>query len=170
MKRILIRLLLAGLSLLPLTACDAGRLAERIRIEGVERVRTQGFTRLQLVLRVANGTGRNLRLKEATLAFYPPEASEAIATAVLAEPVVVRRRTTGAVDTRWRIEYARALAWMPLLRALEGGTFDGWWVSVRLKGRSGLVSANISEERVPLSLFLRTFGIDSTSVANTVNP
>ena len=62
MKRILIRLLLAGLSLLPLTACNVDRLAECIRIEGVERVRTQGFTRLQLVLRVANETGRNLRL------------------------------------------------------------------------------------------------------------
>lgn len=170
MKRLLSRLLSAGLLLLSLAACDAGRLADRIRFEGIERVRTQGFTHLQLVLRVANETGRNLRLKEASFAFYPPGAADPVATAVLTEPLLVRRRTTGGVVTKWRIDYAHALAWMPLLRALEGGTLGEWQVAVRLKGRSGLVSANISEKRIPVSLFLRTFGIDSSSLANTVNP
>lgn len=170
MKKNLLRIFAALLLLLPLGSCRnvARRTAERIRIEGIGQVRTQGFTHLLLGLRTVNDSGRNLRLTEAEIALYAPGAAEPVATAVLLEPLLLRRRTTAVLATKWRIDYAQALGWLPLLRALDSGNLDGWQISLRAKGRCGLVSRNISEERIPVSVFLRTFGIDPTAVTNSV--
>lgn len=171
-KRHLTYLLAAVLLLLPLGGCSdlARRTAEKIRIEGVGRVRTQGFTRLLLELHATNGTGRNLRLQEATVELYAPGTAEPAATAVLLEPLLLRRRTTETLATKWRIDYAQALGWLPLLGALGRGDLDGWEVTFRLRGRYGPVSRNISRERIPVSDFLRTFEIDPRTIANPERP
>ncbi len=170
MKHHLLRLLAALLLLLPLGSCRniARRTAERIRIEGIGQIRTQGFTHLLLGLRTVNDSGRNLRLTEAEIALYAPGAAEPAVTAVLLEPLLLRRHTTAELATKWRIDYAQALGWLPLLRAVGRGDLEGWEVSLRVKGRCGPVTRNISEERIPVSVFLRTFGLDPTAIANSV--
>lgn len=161
MKR-LFPLLLPLLLLPALTSCDtAHRLREKIRLEGVERVRPQGFTHLLVVLRAANESAHNLKLKEMTLAFYYRDASRPTLTATLLEPVVLRRRTAGELPTKWRLDYADALAWLPLLRSMESGSLDDWRVSVRMKGRGGMIPIKISGEGLSVPQLLRAFGVEA---------
>lgn len=159
--RYALRLLL--LLLLPaLTSCNlAHRMREKVRFEGVERIRPQGLTHLLLVLRATNDSAHNLKLKEMTLDFYLRDAAEPTLTATLLEPVTLRRRTSGTLSTKWRLDYADALAWLPLVRSLGSGRLDDWRVSVRLKGRSGVVPINILRTDLSVSQLLRTFGVDT---------
>lgn len=161
MKR-LFRLLLPLLLLPALTSCDtAHRLREKVRLEGVERVRPQGLTHLLVVLRATNDSAHNLKLKEMTLTFYYRDASRPTLTATLLDPVVLRRRTSGELPTKWRLDYADALAWLPLLRSIEAGSLDDWRVSVRMKGRGGMIPIKISREGLSVPQLLRTFGVDA---------
>ena len=89
MKR-LFRLLLPLLLLPALTSCDtAHRMREKVRLEGVERVRPQGLTHLLVVLRATNDSAHNLKLKEMTLTFYYRDASRPTLTATLLDPVAL---------------------------------------------------------------------------------
>lgn len=166
----LLRLAAACLLILLLASCSGARMREKIRIEGIERVRPQGFSHLLLVLRTANDSGHNLKIKELSLDFYRPSAVAPTLTATLMDPVVLHGRTVESLPTKWRLEYADMLAWMPLLQALSQGNFNGWRVSLRIRGRCGLAPINISSEALPLSAILRTFGIDTENLEKFVNP
>ena len=157
-----------GLLALTLASCSGQRMRDKIRIDGIERVRPQGLSHLYLELRTTNDSGRNLKVRELTLAFYYGSSAEPTVTATLLEPVTLRKHTSGGLPTKWRLAYADLLAWMPLLRAVGGGSFDGWRVAVQLKGRCGVMPINISSEALPLSTILRTFGVDTKNLEKLI--
>lgn len=168
----LLRLVAVGLLALTLASCSGARarMREKVRIDGIERVRPQGLSRLYLELLTTNDSGHNLKIKELTLSFYRTSAADPTVTATLTEPVLLRRHTAGVLPTKWHLTYADLLSWLPLVQSAAKGNFDGWRVAIRLRGRCGVIPINISSEALPLSAILRTFGIDTVNLEKLVNP
>ena len=164
-KIILLLLLCAGM-----TSCRRAveKARERIRIEAVERAESHGLTGLDLVLRVRNDTGYKLRLEHAALDLFCGAAR--VAAVELREPVEVPRRTTDSYVTGWRVRVSDPFALYALLRRIRQGDLAELTVSYAVEGRGGLASVNISREKVPLSEFLNTFGLDSQDLKNYLNP
>ena len=67
---------------------------------------------------------------------------------------------------RWRVRVSDPFALHALLRRLGDNDLSEVAVSFAVKGRGGPKAINISRERVPLSEFLNTFGIDLHDLKN----
>ena len=135
----------------------AGRPRRNIRFEGVESVEVHGLSSLELSLRATNDTRRNLRLREADFGLY--WGGNCVARVVLMEEVTLPRRTTGCIATRWRVRVDDPLTFYVAARRIGRGDVDRATVSWHVRGRYGVASANLSQEKVPLSDFLRNFGL-----------
>lgn len=164
------RILFLLLLCIGMTSCRRAveKARKNIRIEAVERVEPHGLTGLDLVLRVRNDTGYKLVLEKASLDIF--QASALVAGARLREPVEVPRRTTGSFVTAWRIRVADPFALYALLRRIRQDDLAEVAVSFAVEGRGGPAALNISREKVPLSEFLNTFGLDSEDLKNYFEP
>ncbi len=116
-----------------------------------------GLSSLELSLRATNDTRRNLRLREADFDLY--WGGNRVARVVLMEEVTLPRRTTGCIATRWRVRVDDPLTFYVAARRIGRGDVDRATVSWHVRGRYGVASANLSQEKVPLSDFLRNFGL-----------
>ena len=157
---------LLGAAVLALSSCRKveERLAERIRLEAVERIEPLGPTSAEVVVRVKNATRHTLGLEADELTSYCGESR--VGTLVLQEPVEVPRRTTGSYPTRWRLKVADPLALYVLVRKVQAGALDAVDVSCTARGRGGPAAVKISRERMPLSEFLNTFGVSIHELEN----
>lgn len=146
-----------------MTSCRraAEKAREQIRIEAVEM---RGFAGLDLVLRVRNDTGYKLKMEKVSFDLFL--ASKRVVGAALSEPVVIGRRSVGSHAMRWRVRVSDPFALHALLRRLGDNDLSEVAVSFAVKGRGGPKAINISRERVPLSEFLNTFGIDLHDLKN----
>lgn len=159
LRRLWIGLLLAGVLCGAMTSCRraAERAGERIRVEGIEQIQLHGFSGADLTLRVRNDNRFGVRLQEAALELWYADAY--VASIALREEVEVPRRSVGPVVTQWRFQVNDPFALYALSRRVADGRTDAVEVSFRVKGRGGPAAVNILEERMPLSDFLRIFGL-----------
>ena len=143
------RLWCAALLLVAVAASSCSGAVERvrrnIRFEGVESVALHGLSGVDLTLRAVNDTGRTLR--------------RCLASARLVDEVVLPRRSEASLGTRWRLQASDPLTLLLVGRRLQSGQTAEATVTWHARGRYGLASANLSQERVPLSDFLRNFGL-----------
>lgn len=158
----------AGIVLLVLTlpSCrrTAERLREKIRLEAIESVRRQGLSGAEIVARVANDTRYELRLERATAdIFY---GADRVSRITLCEGVGLDPRTTALVTTRWRVRIDDLLALYALARRVQRRDLSEAFISFSAEGRGGPVPVEFSRERMPLSEFMRIFGLELQDVEN----
>ena len=169
MKRNLLLLCLLCAALLSGSCRRAAeRAAQKIRIEAVESITPKGLTSAEAVLRIANGTRYKLLLQEAqfTLCYQ----SSRVLTLRLYDGFEVPKRSVASVPTRWRIRIEDPLALLLVGRDVRAGEAANLFVSYTLAGRGGPASGNRTEEMVPLSDFLRTFGVTLEEIKNYLMP
>lgn len=157
-KLLFITLVLAVV--LPMSSCRRAveKARRNIRIEAVEKIKLQGMTGIDLVLRLKNGTNYKLVLDRAALNLY--YAEDCVAQAVLREKIEVARLTTGSVTTQWKLRVSDPLALYALVRKVGQGDLSKINVSYELEGRGGPIPAKSSSRIMPLSEFLHIFGVD----------
>lgn len=165
MRRMLLCLLVAAAACAA-TSCRRAveRSASKIRIEAVGRPVVLGPTAFELPLTVDNGSAHRLRLEAASLALRCGDARALELR--LAGEVCIERRTRVEVVTRWRMRIADPLALYVVVERLRKGELSDLAVDYAVEGRGGPAAVNISRERVPLSEFLNTFGIDLHDLKN----
>ena len=142
-----------------MTSCRraAERAGDRIRIESVEQVRLHGLSGADLTLRIRNDNRFGIQLREAGLDLWYADAY--VGSISLREGVEVPRRSVESVVTRWRFRVEDPLALYALSRRVTRCQPEEIEVSFRLKGHGGAAAVHIREERMPLSEFLRIFGL-----------
>ena len=153
-------ILLCALSALMLTSCrqTAERVAQKIRFEGVESVHMESLSTVVIDFAIENGTAHRLRAEQA-VAKLRYRGSE-VGSMRLIEPVEVDRRSHAVVPTRWRIELRNPLAMLSVAARVAQQEYDELTVDLSVAGSGGPVPVNISREKVPMSNFLNTFGIE----------
>lgn len=163
-------LLLAVASLLPLASCSkrVEKLQQQVRLEGIESVRLEGLTTLCLDLRVVNDSPYKLQLSDAEAHLYYRDYK--IASMLLTEVVEVAKRSGSATyPTHWRVEVGNPMTLLPLLGKVREGDVSECWVQLEIEGRGGPVPINLSRQKMPLSDFLRTFGVQTEDLKNFLN-
>ncbi len=162
-------LLSISLILLALTFGSCRRKTEeaiqKIRIEAVEEFRLRGLTNAEMVLRIANGTRHKIKLNDVELTLHYKE-SPAI-TLRLQEGIEINKRTTESIATRWKLK-AEALTMMLVARDIRNDDPSQIRVSFRIGGHTGLVGFDISQEKMPLTDFLPTFGLTWQEFQNRI--
>lgn len=168
MRRTLYLLLLTTL-LLTGGGCRrmAQRAAQKIHIEGIEQLRPQGLSAAEVVFRVTNGTGYKLQLNDAQFDVYYKGAP--FLTIRLAERVEVPKRTTASIPTRWRIRIADPLTLLLVGRDWMQREVSQLTVDYTLEGRGGPVPVKRQRKGVPLSEFLRTFGVSLDAINSFIH-
>lgn len=156
-SRIAALTLLAAVSLLPSCRSAVEKTAAKIRIEAVEQIDRHALSGVDLTLRVNNGSGYKLVLRDASLTLW--FAGACVGDVTLREGVEVPRRTTQSVMTRWRLRINDPIALFALSSRLGAGDLSQVCVSYEVHGRGGPAKVNISQEMIPLSDFLRIFGL-----------
>ncbi len=137
-----------------------------IRVEAVEGVRLQGLTGAELAVKLTNDTGHKLVLKEMTLDVNYGESCAV--TAVLKERVEVEPHWAGTVKSHWQLKIANPMTLYALTKRVMRHDLSKVTVSFQLKGRGGPVPVNISQEKVELSRFLNTFGVNIDDILNYI--
>ena len=88
----------------------------------------------------------------------------------LQEQVKIPRRTESEVfRSNWLVDVGNPLSLLPILGKVRQGDWSELWVDLEMEGRGGPVPVNLSREKMPLSDFLRTFGVDAESLTNIFN-
>lgn len=167
MKKLLIATLL-GLLILPLTSCQRTkeRMREKIRFERVVEVRPSGLTGLEIDVAVSNDSGHKLRLEEAHATLFYRESE--VGTLRLAEPVELERRTATTLTTRWLLDLKNPLAALAAVAKIGQQDLSLLRVSLVLNGRGGPMPVTILREKMPLSDFLNTFGVEATDLTKLI--
>lgn len=131
--------------------------ANNIRIEKIESIERRGFTGADIVIRVMNDTGHKLSLETAELRLFYD--STLVGTAVLFEPIEVPQRATTSVQTRWKLKISDPIALLATTAKMGQKDYTPFGISFDIKGKGGPMPIKISQEMIPLSDFLRTFGV-----------
>ncbi len=142
-----------------MTSCDKAveKARQNIRVEAIEKIERQGLTGIDAVVRVKNGTGYKLVLDAAEVdVFY---GNSRVATVTLREGVEVQRHTTASIASHWDVKINNPLTLLVFASQLRAGDISQISLSFVVEGRGGPAPINISQERVPLSDFLNTFGL-----------
>jgi len=160
------KLFLCFLLCVGLTSCRraAEKASEKIRIEEVERIEPHGLTGWDMVLRVRNDSGYKIKLEKVSFDVF--FNSSPVLGIELVEPVEMPRHTTGSFTTRWNARICNPLALYVFARRIRQNDLSAASVSFAIEGRGGPASINISQEKMPLSDFLNTFGIDLQDMKN----
>ncbi len=147
-------------TLIALTGCRGKmeRLREAVRFEGIEAVRIDRLPHVEIDFWAANGSAHNLAVKEAELDLR--YRNKVVASLVLEQEVTLQRRSEGVITSRWRLHVRNPLAMISVAAELARGVEDHLAVDLRVVGRGGPIPINIFREKIPLSKFLNTFGMD----------
>lgn len=145
----------------------AQKAAEKIRIEAVEQITPKGLSSAEAVIRIANGTGHRLELEQAEFVLHYRSAQ--VIAFRLQEGIAVDRRTTASIPTRWRIRLLDPLSILLIGRDLRNGDPSQIFVSYTLEGRGGPVRGNLGQQMMPLSDFLRIFGVTMSDIQHYLN-
>lgn len=141
------------------------KMRRKVKLEGIEDVRPTSLSSVRIDFRIMNQTAYNLHLKDAVAHLYYRD--NCIGTMRLKERVEVPKRTASEVfPTDWAVEIGNPLSLIPILGKVRSGDLSELWVDLELEGRGGPVPVNLSREKMPLSDFLRTFGVDTDNMMN----
>lgn len=155
--RVVVALLCAAL----LSSCGGriDELREGVRLGGVERVTQHGTAGADLDVRVTNTTPRRVTVKAAEIEIF--SGGHLLGGIVLHDKVHIPGRSDGVVSLRWKLRFADRMNLYRLKRKILRGETSDIRINYRVKGRCGLLGANISAQGVGLSEFLNIFGIDT---------
>lgn len=144
---------------LSMTSCRKAveKARRNIRIEAVEKVERHGLSGFDLVLRVMNNTGYKLVLHSAEVDVFYGESR--VGRITLRESAEAPKHATTSVCTQWQLRISDPLALYMLAKKLDRGDAADVYVSYAAEGRGGPAPVNISQEKVPLSVFLNNFGL-----------
>lgn len=160
MKRILLFALVL-LSLLPMGSCNRG--AGKLSFDGIERVRLQGLTSVEVVAHITNDTGHKLALDGAEVAvFYQ---GRRIATVLLLEGLKMDAKSSGSLSSQWQIRVSDPISAYLVLRKIKANDPSQIDISCSVAGQRGSRALKFSREQMPLSDFLRIFGLSISSVS-----
>lgn len=161
----LLRLLLLLTVACTLTSCRGTiqKMRRKIQIERIDTVRVESLSSVEIDVVIHNGTAHKLRLDDAKIVLRYKES--AVATMTLRERVEIPRRSGGVVTSRWWVEVNNPLAALALLPKLQQDVSQVT-VDLLLEGHGGPVPINISREKMPLSVFLNTFGVELSAIKN----
>ncbi|MDO4758066.1 MAG: hypothetical protein Q4A18_02235 [Rikenellaceae bacterium] len=166
MKYRILAILLVAFSL-GLGSCSKSisKMRQKVALQGIEDVRVVSLSSVQIDFRIQNETAYNLHLKDAVAHLYYRD--EVIGTMTLRDRVEVPRKTKSEVfSTMWNVDLGNPLKLLPILGKVRSGDLSELWVNLELEGRGGPVPVNLSRQKMPLSDFLRTFGVDVTNFTN----
>lgn len=169
MKRFLLVMLVAS-CMLSLGSCSnmARKMSRKVKLEGVENVQLISLSQLRIDFRIMNQTAYKLQLEDAEASLYYRDVC--IGTMHLKECVEVPKRTESElVETYWAVEVGNPLTLLPLVGKLRKGDLSEMWVELEVKGHGGPAPVNLSYKKMPLSEFLRTFGVDPSELMNFLN-
>lgn len=144
----------------------AEKMREKIRFEGVEAVRPIGLTGLELDVRATNDSGYNVRIDSVTLLLF--YQSSRVATIQLVDPIMLKRRTSESLTSRWSVKISNPLALLAAGRALQQGDHSKLTVSLAATGRGGPVGVNIERDRIAMSEFLSIFGLEADQLIQMI--
>lgn len=164
MKRALLFALLVAVAC-TFTSCKGTirKMRRKVQIERIDAMRVESLSRVEIDFAVKNGTAYKLHLDKAVLTLRYKEAT--VATMTLRDKVEIPRRSEGVVTSCWWIDVQNPLAMLSVVAKLQSDPSQAT-VDVSLEGRGGPVPVNISREKMPLSVFLNTFGVDITAIKN----
>lgn len=168
MKGRLAVLLCAALALCFVSCRRAAERSGRdIRVEAVEDIVLHGLAGADLTLLVRNGSRVGISLREAELDLCLE--GRPVAGMRLGDEVFVPRRSVQRIVLRWEFRLDDPLALYALSRRLGRGETTGVTVNLRAVGRGGPAAINIRRDGVPLSDFLRIFGVKPDELRNYLN-
>ena len=151
-RHIITRILLLSLPLLLLGSCIK---QEDISLKEVENVSVQGFSRIDLTLKVENRSGSKLRVESARLDLRRGEM-----------PLVPRKSVT-SVPVTLRLKLSNPLGALGLMGDLKG-MIPQLTVSGEITAKAGWARKKIRFDGVPFTDFLRTFGADTDELLKTI--
>lgn len=131
-------------------------LVRKIHVEGVESVRYYGATGLDLTLHIDNQSRRTVRIEAAELNFF--SGTDSLGCAELRGEVMIPKRSSGAVCSRWKFDFRDLASGFLLQKRLLGGELYRLEVAATLTVRVGGFRRRIVCEKMPLSDFLNIFG------------
>lgn len=137
----------------------SGDASRRVSVDSVGCIRRLGSAGAEAELWLRNDSGRTLVLRRARIALRCDGLP--VGTLELHAPVRIARRSATHVVSRWRVRSDEPMAFRVLERRLRSGDLAGIEVGCDLRGRSGVIPANISTGMMPLSDFLNTFGLSA---------
>lgn len=156
--------------LLSLGSCSntMQKMRRKVKFEGIESVTPTSLSTIQIEVRIKNQTAYNLYLQDAVAHLYYRDRE--IGSLRLQEQVKIPRRTESEVfRSNWLVDVGNPLSLLPILGKVRQGDWSELWVDLEMEGRGGPVPVNLSREKMPLSDFLRTFGVDAESLTNIFN-
>lgn len=163
--RVLVVLLIAFSLGLGSCSKTVNKMRQKVALQGIEDVRVVSLSAVQIDFRIQNETAYNLHLKDAVAHLYYRD--EVIGTMTLRDRVEVPHKTKSEVfPTMWNVDLGNPLKLLPILGKVRNGDLSELWVNLELEGRGGPVPVNLSRQKMPLSDFLRTFGVDATNFTN----
>ncbi len=169
MKRWLtVSLLLAMMLSLGSCSNTMQKMRRKVQFQGIESVELTSLSTIRMDVRIKNQTAHNLHLRDAVAHLYYRDRE--VGSLRLQEQVEVPRRTDSEVFTSyWLVDVGNPLSLLPILGKVRGGDLSELWVDLELEGRGGPMPVNLSRGKMPLSDFLRTFGVDAKSLTNIFN-
>lgn len=154
-KHIFPRTLLLILPLILLGSCIK---QEDITLKEVENISVQGFSRIDLSLKVENQSGSKLRIEDARMELCRGEMP--LVDLMLSEPILIPRKSTSSIPVSLRLKLANPLGALSLMGDLKS-TLSQLTVSGEITAKAGWARKKIRFDDVPFTDFLRTFGADT---------
>lgn len=143
------------LLLLTLTMVSCGGAAKKIQFKGIDSFKLHGWSGVDVSLIIDNGSSHKITLSEANVLFYLEESC--VGEATLVQKAVAPQRTATAIPTRWKIRLADPIAALMVTNKIARKEYDGLYISFTVKAKMGWLKRKFSQERIPLSNFLRIF-------------
>ncbi len=133
----------------------------------VENVSVQGFSRIDLTLKVENQSGSKLRIEDARLDLRHGEMS--LVDLKLGQQVIVPRKSTSSIPVSLRLKLSNPLGALSMMSNLKS-TLSQLTVSGEITAKAGWARKKIRFDKVPFTDFLRTFGADTDELFKMIQP
>ncbi len=138
-----------------------------IMLHEVENVSVQGFSRIDLTLKVENQSGSKLRIEDARLDLRHGEMS--LVDLKLGQQVIVPRKSTSSIPVSLRLKLSNPLGALSMMSNLKS-TLSQLTVSGEITAKAGWARKKIRFDKVPFTDFLRTFGADTDELFKMIQP
>ena len=133
----------------------------------VENVSVQGFSRIDLTLKVENQSGSKLRIEDVRLDLRHGEMS--LVDLKLGQQVIVPRKSTSSIPVSLRLKLSNPLGALSMMSNLKS-TLSQLTVSGEITAKAGWARKKIRFDKVPFTDFLRTFGADTDELFKMIQP
>lgn len=134
----------------------ADNVRTNVRVESVENISINGFSTVDMVLKVANNSKYKLALDNAALTLF--YGGSRVGEVILQEGIDLPKGATTRLSFKFRFKVSNPLTLLAMTREFKERRLDNMQVSFNVSGKGGGVPVRFSGEMVPLSQFIATFG------------